>query len=132
MSSTYFIHPNIICLVYFMPPVFILHVCIVCPSDYHQSLFSTLTPSQTDHLWHHTLVSGGTSVASPHPTTLPTPSFVSRTKLILFTQHPTDLFHKQDELEERRGHGGVSHPACQPNKPPFLCLSVKPICWRQH
>lgn len=80
--------------------LFVLHFCTVCQSDYHQPSFSTSTPSQTYHLWHHTLLSGRFSIASPHPATLPTPPFVSSTKLILFTHHPTDLFHKQPALKE--------------------------------
>lgn len=118
---------------------FVLHFCTVCQSDYHQPSFSTSTHSQTYHLWHRTLLSGRFSIASPQPATLPTPSFVSSTKLILFTHHPTDLFHKQPQLKEG---GDAEMSASQSNnqadqlasqiQPLFLQSSVKPICWRQH
>lgn len=52
--------------------LFVLHFSTVCQSDYHQPSFSTSTPSQTDHLWHRTLLSGCFSMASPQPTIHPT------------------------------------------------------------
>lgn len=62
-----------------------------------QPSFSMSTPSQTYHLWHHILLSGCLSMASARPTILPTPSFVSSTKLIylptisliFFTNNPS-------------------------------------------
>lgn len=107
--------------------LFVLDFFTVCQSDYHQPSFSTSTQSQTYHLWHQTLLSGLNlfSIASSQPTTFPTPSFVTSTKLILFTHHPTDLLHKQPKLKEgMQRHQPATETtkqlACPPNN--FSCL----------
>lgn len=60
-----------------------------------------------------TFLSDHFSMASPQPTTLPTPSFVRSTKLIYLPTIHTDLFHKQPKLTEG---GDTEVSASQSNK----------------